>query len=84
MNNKLKSVYVILFLFVLVACSDQQEEPLVLEPFELAIIDSLYFYLPPEATIISDKDIYQLKDSVDLTLIIVPPILFVGKASYIS
>lgn len=76
MNNKLKSVYVCLFLFLLMACSDQEEETIEIEFFEVVIGDTFYLNLSGGIpTLKSDKDIYQFRDSVDLTLIVTPVIL---------
>ena len=59
------------------ACSDQKEEPkiLVLEPGGFRVADSFYFHIVLEASITSDKDLYQVKDSVDLRLTVLPPIV---------
>ena len=58
------------------ACSDQEEETIVIEATEV-IGDTIYINLSAgNATLKSDKDIYQLKDSVDLTLIVTPAVFF--------
>ena len=56
------------------ACSDQEEETIEIEFIEV-IGDTFYLNLSAgNATLRSDKDIYQLRDSVDLTLIVTPAI----------
>ena len=66
MNNKLKSFYVCLFLFLSISCTGTKKEIIFLKP--IAVISKSYYFSPWYSVLISDKTVYQLNETVSINL----------------